>query len=123
MLPQAAQAKETVQGDLKGAIELYGQAVKEAGARRALAAQALVHMAECCQKMGDAQSRKIHDPVLRDYHRSTAGVDGVTLGASRLEQLEENLRAVEAPPLDPATLEACDAVWNRLRGPVPKYNR
>ena len=51
------------------------------------------------------------------------GADGVILGASRMEQLEENLRAVEGPPLDPATLAACDAVWARLRGAVPKYNR
>src|SRR2546422_10235697 len=34
VLLQAAQAKETVQGDLKGAIELYGHAVKEAGDRK-----------------------------------------------------------------------------------------
>ncbi|HYM11748.1 MAG TPA: aldo/keto reductase [Bryobacterales bacterium] len=51
------------------------------------------------------------------------GVDGVLLGASRLEQLEENLRAVEGKPLDPPVLEACDAVWARLRGVTPKYNR
>jgi aryl-alcohol dehydrogenase-like predicted oxidoreductase len=51
------------------------------------------------------------------------GADGVILGASRMEQLEENLRVVEAPPLDPATLEACDAVWGRLRGAVPRSNR
>ncbi len=51
------------------------------------------------------------------------GVTGVILGASRLDQLDENLRAVACPPLEPAVLEACDAVWARLRGPVPKYNR
>lgn len=51
------------------------------------------------------------------------GTDGVILGASRMEQLEENLRVVEGPPLDLPTLDACDAVWGRLRGAVPKYNR
>jgi aryl-alcohol dehydrogenase-like predicted oxidoreductase len=51
------------------------------------------------------------------------GVDGVILGASRLDQLEENLRALDGPPLDPPVLEACDALWSRLRGAVPKYNR
>ncbi|HET7841016.1 MAG TPA: aldo/keto reductase [Terriglobia bacterium] len=50
-------------------------------------------------------------------------VDSVILGASRLEQLEENLRACEGSALDPATLERCDAVWRRLRGITPKYNR
>jgi aryl-alcohol dehydrogenase-like predicted oxidoreductase len=50
-------------------------------------------------------------------------VDSIILGASRLEQLEENLRAAEGGPLDQATLSSCDAVWKRLRGITPKYNR
>ncbi len=52
-----------------------------------------------------------------------AQVDSIILGASRLEQLEENLKACEGRLLDPATLERCDAVWMRLRGITPKYNR
>jgi aryl-alcohol dehydrogenase-like predicted oxidoreductase len=50
-------------------------------------------------------------------------VDSVILGASRLEQLEENLKACEGGPLDTVVLESCDAVWERLRGVTPKYNR
>lgn len=50
-------------------------------------------------------------------------VDSIILGASRLEQLEENLKACEGGPLDGATLASCDAVWRRLRGITPKYNR
>ena len=50
-------------------------------------------------------------------------VDSIILGASRLEQLEENLKACGGPPLDRATLDRCDAVWKRLRGVTPKYNR
>ena len=50
-------------------------------------------------------------------------VDSIILGASRLEQLEENLRACEDGGLDASTLERCDAVWKRLRGITPKYNR
>ncbi|MDT8067387.1 MAG: aldo/keto reductase [Terriglobia bacterium] len=50
-------------------------------------------------------------------------VQCVILGASRLEQLEQNLAACEQGPLSPDTLRVCDEVWNRLRGPVPVYNR
>ena len=50
-------------------------------------------------------------------------VDSIILGASRLEQLEENLKACEGGRLDGATLARCDAVWKRLRGITPKYNR
>jgi aryl-alcohol dehydrogenase-like predicted oxidoreductase len=50
-------------------------------------------------------------------------IDCVILGASRLEQLEENLKAVQDGPLPQETLAACDAVWSKLRGVTPKYNR
>jgi 1-deoxyxylulose-5-phosphate synthase len=45
------------------------------------------------------------------------------LGSSRFEQLEENLKAAGEGPLDAATVEACDAVWLKLKGVTPKYNR
>jgi len=50
-------------------------------------------------------------------------VDVVLVGASSLQQLELNLAAAEGPPLDASALQECDEVWQRLRGPVPKYNR
>jgi aryl-alcohol dehydrogenase-like predicted oxidoreductase len=49
--------------------------------------------------------------------------DCVILGASRLEQLDENLKALDDGPLTPDVVEACDAVWHKLRGVTPKYNR
>ena len=50
-------------------------------------------------------------------------VDSVILGASRPEQLDENLKACEGGPLDDAVAARCDDVWKRLRGVTPKYNR
>jgi 1-deoxyxylulose-5-phosphate synthase len=50
-------------------------------------------------------------------------VDSVILGASRMEQLEENLQACEGPPLHESILARCNTVWKRLRGVTPKYNR
>lgn len=50
-------------------------------------------------------------------------VDSIILGASRLEQLEENLNACAGGTLNEALLAQCDAVWKRLRGVTPKYNR
>jgi len=54
---------------------------------------------------------------------SQPAVDSIILGASRLEQLEENLKAAEGDPLDPSVITRCDAVWRHLRGITPKYNR
>lgn len=49
--------------------------------------------------------------------------DCVVLGASRLEQLTQNLQACEEGPLPAKVVEACDQVWSELRGPAPIYNR
>jgi 1-deoxyxylulose-5-phosphate synthase len=50
-------------------------------------------------------------------------IDCVILGASRLDQLEENLRFIQEGPLPTEALERCDRIWDGLRGPSPKYNR
>jgi aryl-alcohol dehydrogenase-like predicted oxidoreductase len=50
-------------------------------------------------------------------------INCVILGASRLEQLEQNLASAEEGPLDPQTVDDLDQVWKRLRGVTPNYNR
>ncbi|MBM3725114.1 MAG: aldo/keto reductase [Acidobacteria bacterium] len=47
----------------------------------------------------------------------------VILGASRIGQLETNIEAAQEGQLTPETVAACDAVWEKLRGVTPKYNR
>jgi aryl-alcohol dehydrogenase-like predicted oxidoreductase len=50
-------------------------------------------------------------------------IDSIILGASRLEQLQENLKSLEQGPLSPEAVAACDEVWKELRGVTPVYNR
>jgi Tol biopolymer transport system component len=64
-LLKAAQHKEEVEGDLRGAIEEY-KTIAEGG-DRALAARALLHMAECYLKMGDAEAQNIYERIVREY--------------------------------------------------------
>ncbi len=54
-------------------------------------------------------------------HHTT--IDCVILGASRIEQLEENLKALDDGPLPSGAIAECDAVWAKLRGVTPQYNR
>jgi len=54
------------------------------------------------------------------HHTST---DCVILGASELEQLEQNLSALEDGPLPSEVVEQLEDVWKELRGPAPFYNR
>jgi len=55
------------------------------------------------------------------YHHTP--IEGIILGASRIEHLQENLQVLSDGPLDESTLRCCDQVWAKLRGPTPKYNR
>ena len=65
---QKAIQTETVTGDLKAAIEQYRRIAATAGrADRRIAAQALVRMAECHRKLGDAEAAKIYERIIRDY--------------------------------------------------------
>ncbi|MFN2166464.1 MAG: aldo/keto reductase, partial [Anaerolineae bacterium] len=49
-------------------------------------------------------------------------VTAVTIGASKVEHMEQNLAACEGR-LDQATLAACDEVWKSIRGSHFAYNR
>ena len=64
---QAALHKEMVEGDLKGAIAEYQKVASRPGVGRELAATSLLHVAECYQKLGDVQARKVYEQVLREY--------------------------------------------------------
>jgi aryl-alcohol dehydrogenase-like predicted oxidoreductase len=50
-------------------------------------------------------------------------IDCMILGASKMAQLEENVRAADEGALPAEALAVCERVWARLRGPSPKYNR
>jgi Tol biopolymer transport system component len=65
-LYQQALHEQDATGNLKAAIALY-ERVLAAKPDRALAAQALLRMAECYQKLGSAEWRAIDERVVRDY--------------------------------------------------------
>lgn len=49
--------------------------------------------------------------------------DCLLMGASRLEQLQENLRLVTEGALPEDAVDACDRVWEGLKGVSAQYNR
>jgi Tol biopolymer transport system component len=80
-----AHHKATVDGDLTGAIEEYKRIVATADSRAAKA-QALVSMAECYHKLGDAQATAVYRRVLREYPDQK---DAVTVARGRIGGVEE----------------------------------
>jgi Tol biopolymer transport system component len=69
---QAAIRTETIDGDLRKAIQQY-EAVARGGDRGA-AARALLRMADCYQKLGDAQARSTYERLVRDFAEQTQAV-------------------------------------------------
>lgn len=63
----AALHQEEVQGDLKGAIAAYQKVAATPGVSRKTAAEALVRMGQCYEKLGDAEARKIYERVVNSY--------------------------------------------------------
>jgi len=80
----AALHQEEVQGDLKGAIAAYQKVVAAPGVSRKTAAEALVRMGQCYEKLGDVESRKAYERVVREYadQKEAAGLARVRLGKS-----------------------------------------
>jgi len=50
-------------------------------------------------------------------------VDTILIGASRIEQLQQNITLLDKPALSQEVLAACDAVYQELSGIGFKYNR
>ena len=62
---KAAQHKEQVEGDLKGAIEQYKKIAQISD--RTLAARALVAIGQCYEKLGNAEARNAYERVVREF--------------------------------------------------------
>jgi Tol biopolymer transport system component len=64
---KTTQHQAEVEGDLKGAIQSYSAIMAKYKNDRGVVARALVKMADCYQKMGDAKARRIYEKVVNDY--------------------------------------------------------
>jgi Tol biopolymer transport system component len=62
---RAAMEKETVQGDLKAAIEQYKRVAQSKD--RSIAARAIVRMADCYQKLGDSEAQKLYERIVKEF--------------------------------------------------------
>ena len=74
------------------------------------------------QQIAAAAGRSLLSVALNWLYRHTVA-EGIILGASKVEHLEQDLNAFRDGPLDVETLQALDKVWAAFRGPSPKYNR
>src|SRR5678815_3449187 len=87
---QKALVKERSEGNLKEAIKLYQQVVEKYGKDRALAAKALVAIAESQEKLGQAEARKTYERIVREYADQK---ESVTVARARLGGNASSLNA------------------------------
>jgi Tol biopolymer transport system component len=64
---EAARKHEVVDGDLNAAIAQYRSSISTYKDDRAIVADALIRMADCYRKLGNTESRKIYERVVKDY--------------------------------------------------------
>jgi len=64
---KAAVYKETVEGDLNGAAELYKQVASNAAAPRQVAAAALLGLGGCYEKLGQQDARKVYERLVAEF--------------------------------------------------------
>jgi Tol biopolymer transport system component len=111
---RAAMDKETVDGDLKGAIELYNKIAQ--GKDRATAARALIRMANAYEKLGDAESRRVYQSIVRDFpdQKEAVAYAQTRLGGSGSATLTK--RVVDHEPVSPCYISdgylSPDARWS-----------
>jgi Tol biopolymer transport system component len=64
---KAATKTETVDGDLRGAIEQYKKIAALPGAARSTVATALLRMGQCHEKLGNAEARAAYERLVSEY--------------------------------------------------------
>src|SRR5262245_25331699 len=64
---RAAMDKETVDGDLKAAIDGYKKVISQSGASREVVARALLRLGMAYEKQGDAEARKSYERLEREF--------------------------------------------------------
>jgi Tol biopolymer transport system component len=80
---QAAIKTETIDGDLKKAIDMY-RALAARKDQPAVAAQALLRMGQCHEKLGDAEARKAYEQLLRDFAEQKEAAGQARIRLARL---------------------------------------
>lgn len=66
-LLEGARRRQVVEGDLRGAIDLYAQIVSQFKSQPEIAARALFQLAQCQETLGQAEARKSYERILREY--------------------------------------------------------
>lgn len=85
--------------------------------------QAICSIASACDAEGIPMAEASLRWLANHSMLSESRGDAVIVGASRLSQLEQNLRALEAGPLPPSIVDAFGGAWSLTSADAPEYYR
>jgi len=102
---KAAIKTETVDGNLKGAIEQYKAIAALSGASRATVATALLRMGQCYEKLGQVEARAAYERLVREFsdQKETVAMAQARLAAMNIASQGSSLvmrRVWEGPDVD-----------------------
>jgi hypothetical protein len=98
---------ENVDGDLNGAIAAYQKIGADKSAPRDAREKALLQLAGCYEKLGQQQSEKVYEQIVRDFGDQPAA-----------SQAKTRLAAMKASERTPSvTLRKIDLPWTKDFGP------
>jgi Tol biopolymer transport system component len=67
LLLEQATKKELIDGDLKGAIEIYQKVLNLQAVPREVMAKALLHLGQSYEKLGNSEARKAYERLVREF--------------------------------------------------------
>ena len=115
---KAAMHRELVGGDLRAAIKDYEGIVSRHRDNRAVVARALLQIAQCYDKLGQPDARKIYEQIVRDYADQT---EPVAQARARLAVLNPPQATTPAPAGGPRLVP--HAVTSYLLSASPEGDR
>ncbi len=103
---RAAIETEEVAGDLKGAMALYRQIIAADGKNRPVTAKAMLRLAGCYEKLGQAEARKLYERLVAEYSDQTQEAASARTRLAALakttEPLKPTFRQIRIPTKLPA---------------------
>src|SRR5690349_12865774 len=96
---QQALVKERTEGNLPDAVRIYQRIVDKYATNRKIAAQALLQLADCQSKLGDVQSRKSLERLVREF------------GDQKDTAAEANRRLAALGEAGPRGVQTAKAIW------------
>jgi aflatoxin B1 aldehyde reductase len=85
--------------------------------------EALELLTAACREQGVPLVRAAYGWLMHHSGLSAAAGDGLILGASSLMQLEQNLEAMQQPPLPAPIVQAFEIAWEAAKPECPAYFR